>query len=58
MTGVIRNQAAPLLDDLTGHLEQMARISLQTVLREANVTGLERARVDRYREVTWTQLDQ
>ena len=53
-----RSEAARLLDELPEHLEQMARFSLQTGLREANVTGLEWAQVDLDRRVAWIHPDQ
>ena len=53
-----RNEATRLLDELPNHLEQMARFSLQTGLREANVTGLAWAQVDLDRRVAWIHPDQ
>ena len=53
-----QNEAATLLDELPTHLEQMARFSLQTGLREANVTGLEWTQVDLDRRVAWIHPDQ
>jgi integrase len=53
-----RNEATRLLEELPNHLEQMARFSLQTGLREANVTGLAWAQVDLDRRVAWIHPDQ
>jgi len=44
-------EATRLLEELPDHLEQMARFSLATGLREANVTGLEWTQVDLDRRV-------
>lgn len=53
-----RSEAARLLDELPEHLEPMARFSLATGLREANVTGLAWTQVDLDRRVAWIHPDQ
>ncbi|RNE89842.1 site-specific integrase [Marichromatium sp. AB31] len=53
-----REEADRLLAELPEHLEAMARFSLATGLREANVTGLEWAQVDLARRVAWIHPDQ
>lgn len=53
-----RDQADKLLQELPDHIEAMARFSLATGLREANVTGLEWSQVDLSRRVAWVHADQ
>jgi len=52
------DEAASLLSELPPHLAEMARFSLATGLREANVTGLSWAQVDLERRVAWIHADQ
>ena len=51
-------EAERLLDELPGHLAAMARFSLETGLRQANVTGLQWSQVDVVRKVAWIHADQ
>lgn len=53
-----REQADQLLAELPSHLAAMARLSLATGLRMANITGLEWAQVDLTRAVAWIHADQ
>jgi integrase len=53
-----RDEAERLLEELPEHLADMARFSLATGLREANVTGLEWSQVDLERRVAWIHPDQ
>jgi integrase len=52
------DEAARLLSELPPHLAEMARFSLATGLREANVTGLSWTQVDLERRVAWIHADQ
>lgn len=47
-----------LLAELPAHLAEMARFSLATGLRQANVTGLEWSQVDLSRHMAWVHPDQ
>jgi integrase len=51
-------EAERLLDELPPHLAAMARFSLETGLRQANVTGLLWEQVDLARKVAWIHADQ
>jgi integrase len=51
-------EAERLLLELSPHLNAMARFSLATGLREANVYGLEWSQVDLQRKVAWIHADQ
>jgi integrase len=51
-------EAARLIAELPGHLAEMAAFSLETGLREANVTGLEWSQIDMSRRVAWVHADQ
>jgi len=51
-------QATTLLTELPEHIRAMARFSLATGLREANVTGLEWSQVDLPRRIAWIHADQ
>jgi integrase len=51
-------EAERLLGHLPAHLAEMARFTLATGLREANVTGLEWAQVDLARREGWVHPDQ
>lgn len=51
-------EAERLLAELPEHLADMARFSLETGLRRANVTGLQRSQVDLARRVAWIHPDQ
>ena len=53
-----RAEAEKLLAQLPEHLAAMARFSLATGLREANVIGLEWSQVDLKRRVAWIHADQ
>jgi len=52
------NEAKRLLDELPGHIAEMARFSLATGLRESNVTQLEWSQIDMQRKVAWIHADQ
>jgi integrase len=51
------DEADRLLAELPEHLEAMARFTLATGLRAANITGLKWASVDLERRVAWVQAD-
>ncbi len=51
-------QAQRLVEELPEHLAEMARFSLATGLREANVTGLQWDQVDLVRKVAWVHPDE
>lgn len=51
-------EADRLIAELPEHLADMMRFSLQTGLREANVTGLEWGQIDLQRRVAWVHADQ
>lgn len=51
-------EAARLVAELPEHLADMARFSLATGLREANVTGLRWDQIDLVRRVAWLHADQ
>ena len=51
-------EAQRLIEELPEHLAEMARFSLSTGLRKANVTGLEWSQVDLQRRVAWVHPDQ
>lgn len=51
-------EAERLLAELPDHLAEMARFSLETGLRRANVTGLQWSQVDLVRRVAWIHADQ
>ena len=53
-----RDEADRLLAALPAHLAAMARFSLETGLRRANVTGLEWSQVDLPRRMAWVHPDQ
>lgn len=53
-----REDADRLMAELPEHLADMARFSLATGLREANVTGLEWSQIDLSRRVAWIHPDQ
>jgi integrase len=55
---ITRDQADRLMLELPGHLAAMARFSLETGLRRANVTGLEWSQVDLARRTAWIHPDQ
>ncbi len=55
---ITRGQADRLMVELPGHLAAMARFSLETGLRRANVTGLEWSQVDLARKTAWIHPDQ
>lgn len=51
-------EAEKLLAELPEHLAAMARFSLETGLRQANVTGLQWSQVDMLRRCAWIHPDQ
>lgn len=51
-------EAERLLAELPEHLSEMARFSLETGLRRANVTGLQWSQIDLMRRVAWIHPDQ
>ena len=53
-----RNEADRLIAELPTHLADMARFSLETGLRRANVTGLQWSQVDLVRRTAWIHPDQ
>lgn len=53
-----REEASRLLAELPDHLEAMARFTLATGLREANVVGLEWSQVDLDSRSAWIHADQ
>ena len=53
-----RNEADRLIAELPEHLADMARFSLETGLRRANVTGLQWSQVDLVRRTAWIHADQ
>ena len=53
-----REEADRLLDELPGHLAEMARFTLATGLRASNVTGLKWSQVDLSRRVAWIHADE
>ena len=53
-----REEAERLLAELPDHLAAMARFTLATGLREANVVGLEWSQVDLGRRCAWVHADQ
>ncbi|MBK1699780.1 tyrosine-type recombinase/integrase [Thiococcus pfennigii] len=55
---ITRDEADRLVRELPEHLADMARFTLATGLREANVTGLEWSQVDLVRRVAWIHPDQ
>ena len=55
---ITQHEAERLLSELPEHLEAMARFSLETGLRQANVTGLEWSQLDLSRKIAWVHPDQ
>lgn len=55
---ITRDEAERLIDELPVHLKAMARFSLATGMREANVTRLQWDQVDMRRKVAWIHPDQ
>ena len=53
-----RAEAERLIAELPSHLAAMVRFSLETGLRQANVTGLEWSQVDLPRRTAWIHADQ
>ena len=53
-----REEADTLLDELPAHLRAMADFSLETGLRQSNVTGLQWSQVDLGRRCAWIHPDQ
>lgn len=51
-------EAQILLEVLPEHLKAMAAFSLQTGLRESNVTGLQWSQIDMQRRIAWIHPDQ
>ncbi len=55
---ITRNEADRLIAALSPHLADMARFSLETGLRRANVTGLKWSQVDLVRKTAWVHPDE
>lgn len=55
---ITREEADRLLQELPDHLKAMVRFSLETGLRQANVTGLQWTQVDLVRRCAWVHPDQ
>lgn len=55
---ITQEQATRLISALPPHLAAMARFSLETGLRRANVTGLEWSQIDLVRRTAWVHPDQ
>jgi integrase len=53
-----QDEAEKLLSELPPHMEAMARFSLETGLRQANVMDLQWSQVDLIRECAWIHPDQ
>lgn len=53
-----REQAERLIEQLPEHLAAMVRFTLETGLRESNVTGLQWSQVDIERRTAWMHADQ
>jgi len=53
-----QDEASRLISELPPHLAAMARFSLETCLRQANVTGLTWQQVDLDRQCAWIHPDQ
>lgn len=51
-------QAEILVSELPEHLKAMVRFSLETGLRQANVTGLQWSQIDLTRRIAWIHPDQ
>lgn len=55
---ITREEAGRLIDELPDHLKAMVRFSLETGLRQANVTGLQWSQIDLTRRCAWIHPDQ
>jgi integrase len=55
---ITQEQAEKLIAELPEHLAVMVRFSLETGLRQANVTGLQWSQVDLTRRTAWVHPDQ
>lgn len=55
---ITRQKADRLIQELPNHLKVMVQFSLETGLRQANVTGLQWSQVDLTRRCTWIHPDQ
>ncbi len=55
---ITRDEAEKLLAELPEHLSAMVRFSLETGLRQTNVTGLQWSQVDLTRRIAWVHPDQ
>lgn len=55
---ITREEAGHLLRELPEHLQAMVRFSLETGLRQANVTGLQWSQIDLTRRCAWIHPDQ
>jgi excisionase family DNA binding protein len=55
---ITREEADRLLAELPEHLRAMARFSLETGVRNSNVTGLQWSQVDLRRRCAWVHPDQ
>lgn len=58
MRWLTHEEANKLIKELPEHLSAMARFSLETGLRQANVTGLTWSQVDLERKCAWIHHDQ
>ena len=55
---ITRDEADRLIKELPEHLKAMVRFSLETGLRQANVTGLQWSQIDLTRRCAWIHPDQ
>lgn len=55
---ITREESERLIKELPEHLKAMARFSLETGLRQANVTGLQWSQIDLTRRSAWIHPDQ
>ncbi|WP_407661369.1 tyrosine-type recombinase/integrase [Methylomarinum vadi] len=55
---ITRQKAERLIDELPPHLKAMVRFSLETGLRQSNVTGLQWSQIDLARRCAWIHPDQ
>jgi integrase len=55
---ITREEAGRLIQELPEHLKVMVRFSLETGLRQANVTGLQWSQIDLNRRCAWIHPDQ
>lgn len=55
---ITRDEADRLIQELPDHLKAMVRFTLETGLRQANVTGLQWSQIDLVRRCAWIHPDQ